>query len=66
MVRLVDENGKGVRMEEDLYSNNYYNYLSTGDFIRGHKNRYRVISKEVDITGGGGVTMRIYVVIDNN
>jgi hypothetical protein len=28
MVRLVDENGKGVRMEEDLYSNNYYNYLS--------------------------------------
>ena len=66
MVRLVDENGKGVKMDEDLYSENDYKYLSVGDFIRGHKNRYRLIYKEVDITCGGSVRMIIKVVIDND
>lgn len=66
MVRLVDKNGTGVRMEEDLYFCNEYQYLNIGDFIRGYKNRYRLVYKEVDITYGGGIRMIIKVIVDND
>jgi len=65
MIYLVDENNKLIKIEEELYCYNEYNFLNTGDFIKGKLNRYRVVCKEVDIAYGGGVRLNLYVVIDN-
>jgi hypothetical protein len=49
MIRLLDENGKGVRMEEHLYSTDLYKYLSNGDFIVKPSGRFwkRYFNKKV-------------------
>lgn len=66
MIRLVDENNKFIKMEEELYCDNYKNFLNVGDYIKGKVNRYRVVYKEVDVTYGGGVILNINIIIDNN
>ena len=62
-MRFVDKNGNGVPPIEELYCNKE-NFLRVGDYIKGRKNRYRVVYKELDMTYAGE-RWNIDVTIDN-
>ena len=62
---FVDENGKLIKPLETIYHTGKEDFLQVGNFIIGHKNRYKVVSKELDLTAGGGVDWVIKITVDN-
>ena len=62
---FVDESGKNIKTLEKIYGTGKEDFLQVGNFVRGHKNRYRVVYKELDLTGGGGVDWIIKITVDN-